>query len=215
MKPPLDMMDISISSLVIENKYPREVRATIMGTFSTVVSLGTIVGPALVSLVLLFGGSILSFMKATMNILGIVLFLFATKSARNYKQEEKQGLDTSAYVGVSEAELHLLIKLVTDTDSQTILIIYNRYHSALMLPITGINVIMRTTRAPTAYNDPTYRGMMGNRRKTCVTTSAETGDTLSFFKGRSLDLSSQIKTAIKSVVNVRRINPRDNPILYD
>jgi MFS family permease len=86
----LDMMDVSIPPLVIESKYPKEVRATVLGTFSTVVSLGSIAGPALVSLALLFGDAIPFFMKAAMNFLGLLLFLIATKSVVNLNREDRR-----------------------------------------------------------------------------------------------------------------------------
>ncbi|MDF1537332.1 MAG: MFS transporter [Candidatus Thorarchaeota archaeon] len=86
----LDMMDISIPPIVIEEKFPKEVRATVMGTFSTVVNLGSIVGPALVSLALLYGEAIPFFMKAAMNLIGLFLFLLATRTLENKTQETEE-----------------------------------------------------------------------------------------------------------------------------
>ena len=75
----LDMVDISVPPLAIAENYPKEKRASIMGTYSMSVSLLSMIGPALISFGLLLGDSVPFYMKAIMNSIGVLLFLVATK----------------------------------------------------------------------------------------------------------------------------------------
>jgi len=75
----LDMVDVSVPPLAIAENYPKEKRASIMGTYSMSVALLSMIGPALISFGLLLGDSVPFYMKAIMNSIGVLLFLFATK----------------------------------------------------------------------------------------------------------------------------------------
>jgi len=76
----LDMVDMSVPPLAVAERYPKEKRATIMGTYSMSVSLLSMVGPALISLGLLLGGNVPFYMKAMMNTAGVIIFLIATRT---------------------------------------------------------------------------------------------------------------------------------------
>lgn len=93
----LDMMDASVPALIFEENCPMETRATVLGTFSTSVSLLSIAGPALVSIALLFGNTIPFFMKAVMNLVGIGFFVLALRYARAAKEPEEILADNEAF----------------------------------------------------------------------------------------------------------------------
>ncbi|MFW9919457.1 MAG: MFS transporter [Candidatus Thorarchaeota archaeon] len=86
----LDMMDVSIPPLVFEERYPKEARATALGTFSTAVELGSIIGPALMSFTLLFGDAMPFFMKAVMNLIGVFLFMYGIRKLGNVTADTSQ-----------------------------------------------------------------------------------------------------------------------------
>jgi len=75
----LDMVDVSVPPLAIAENYPKEKRASIMGTYSMSVALLSMIGPALISFGLLLGDSVPFYMKAIMNSIGVLLFLVATR----------------------------------------------------------------------------------------------------------------------------------------
>jgi len=83
----LDMVDISVPPLAIAERYPKDRRASIMGTFSMSVSLLGMVGPALVSFALLLGDNVPFYLKALMNSVGVVLFIIAARPS-HVKDEE-------------------------------------------------------------------------------------------------------------------------------
>lgn len=83
----LDMVDISVPPLAIAERYPKERRASIMGTYSMSVSLLSIAGPAMISLAILLGDNVPFYLKAIMNTAGVVLFLIATRH-RQVKDDE-------------------------------------------------------------------------------------------------------------------------------
>jgi MFS family permease len=76
----LDMVDISVPPLAVAERYPKERRASIMGVYSMSVSLASMVGPVLISFALLLGENVPFYLKAIMNLLGVLLFMVATKS---------------------------------------------------------------------------------------------------------------------------------------
>ncbi|MGY5880506.1 MAG: MFS transporter [Candidatus Thorarchaeota archaeon] len=75
----LDMVDVSVPPLAIAEKYPKEKRASIMGTYSMSVSFLGMIGPALIAFGLLLGNNVPFYMKAIMNAAGVLLFLVATR----------------------------------------------------------------------------------------------------------------------------------------
>jgi len=83
----LDMVDISVPPLAIAERYPKERRASIMGTFSMSVSLLGMIGPALISFALLLGDNVPFYMKAIMNSAGVVIFIIAARP-RQIKDDE-------------------------------------------------------------------------------------------------------------------------------
>ncbi len=90
----LDMMDVSIPPLVFEERYSKEARATALGTFSTAVQLGSVVGPALMSFAFLFGDAMPFFVKAMMNLTGALLFVYGIqKLSKN--QYDSEIIDTT------------------------------------------------------------------------------------------------------------------------
>lgn len=78
----LDMVDMSVPPLAIAERYPKEKRASIMGTYSMSVTLLSMIGPALIAFGLLLGDNVPFYMKAIMNSVGVVLFIFATKPSQ-------------------------------------------------------------------------------------------------------------------------------------
>ena len=78
----LDMVDISVPPLAVAERYPKERRASIMGTFSMSVSLLSMIGPALVSFALLLGDNVPFYIKAIMNSAGVVLFIIAARPSQ-------------------------------------------------------------------------------------------------------------------------------------
>ncbi len=78
----LDMVDVSIPPIIIAQEYPKEKRASIMGAFSTSVTITSIAGPALISGALLLGDNVPFYLKAVMNLIGVGLFFWATKGFR-------------------------------------------------------------------------------------------------------------------------------------
>jgi len=78
----LDMVDMSVPPLAIAERYPKEKRASIMGTYSMSVSLLSMIGPALIAFGLLLGDNVPFYMKAIMNSVGVVLFIIATRSSQ-------------------------------------------------------------------------------------------------------------------------------------
>ena len=90
----LDMMDVSIPPLVFEERYPKEARATALGTFSTVVQLVSIVGPVLMGFAYLFGDAIPFFMKAIMNLAGALLFVYGIRKLGK-SRFQIESMDTS------------------------------------------------------------------------------------------------------------------------
>ena len=86
----LDVVDVSVPPLAIAEKYPKEKRASVMGTYSMSVSLFGMIGPALISLELLLGENVPFYMKAIMNSVGIVLFILATKQGKNSTDESDE-----------------------------------------------------------------------------------------------------------------------------
>ncbi|MGY5873998.1 MAG: MFS transporter [Candidatus Thorarchaeota archaeon] len=83
----LDMVDVSVPPLAIAEKYPKEKRASVMGTYSMSVSLLSMVGPALISFGLLLGENVPFYMKAIMNSVGIVFFILATRQTQSNDEE--------------------------------------------------------------------------------------------------------------------------------
>jgi MFS family permease len=75
----LDMVDMSVPPLVVAERYPKEKRASVMGTYSMSVALLSMIGPALISVGLLLGQNVPFYMKAVMNMTGTILFLLATR----------------------------------------------------------------------------------------------------------------------------------------
>ncbi len=78
----LDMVDISVPPLAIAERYPKEKRASIMGTYSMSVSLLSMIGPALISFGLLLGDNVPFYMKAIMNFVGVLLIIVATRPSQ-------------------------------------------------------------------------------------------------------------------------------------
>ncbi len=78
----LDMVDISVPPLAIAERYPKDKRASIMGTYSMSVSLLTMIGPALISFGLLLGDNVPFYMKAIMNFVGVLLIIVATRPSQ-------------------------------------------------------------------------------------------------------------------------------------
>jgi len=83
----LDMVDVSVPPLAIAEKYPKEKRASVMGTYSMSVSLVSMIGPALISFGLLLGDNVPFYMKAIMNSVGIVFFIIATRQTQSNDEE--------------------------------------------------------------------------------------------------------------------------------
>ncbi|MFW9808049.1 MAG: MFS transporter [Candidatus Thorarchaeota archaeon] len=77
----LDMVDISVPPLAVAERYPKERRASIMGVYSMSVSLASMIGPALISFALLLGENVPFYAKAIMNLLGVFLFVIATRTS--------------------------------------------------------------------------------------------------------------------------------------
>ena len=75
----LDMVDISVPPLAVAERYPKGRRASIMGVYSMSVSLASMVGPVLISFALFLGENVPFYLKAIMNLLGVLLFIVATK----------------------------------------------------------------------------------------------------------------------------------------
>jgi MFS family permease len=75
----LDMIDLSIPPLVIADRYPERMRATIMGYFSSSVAVISIVGPTAISFFQLLGPTLPFAAKSAMNFIALLVFLFATK----------------------------------------------------------------------------------------------------------------------------------------
>ena len=86
----LDMVDVSVPPLAIAEKYPKERRASVMGTYSMSVSLLSMIGPALISFGLLLGDNVPFYMKAIMNSAGVVLFVFATRPIKINDEDSSQ-----------------------------------------------------------------------------------------------------------------------------
>ncbi len=78
----LDMVDMSVPPLAIAERYPKEKRASIMGTYSMSVSLLSMIGPALISFGLLLGDNVPFYMKAMMNFVGVLLIIIATRPSQ-------------------------------------------------------------------------------------------------------------------------------------
>jgi len=78
----LDMVDMSVPPLAIAERYPKEKRASIMGTYSMSVTLLSMIGPALIAFGLLLGDNVPFYMKAIMNSVGVVLFIIATRPSQ-------------------------------------------------------------------------------------------------------------------------------------
>lgn len=78
----LDMVDVSVPALVIAEEYPEEVRASVMGSFSMTVSLLSTIGPALIVMALFLGDAVPFYLKAIMNLMGVVLFLLAFRGQK-------------------------------------------------------------------------------------------------------------------------------------
>ncbi len=78
----LDMVDISVPPLAIAERYPKDKRASIMGTYSMSVSLLSMIGPALISFGLLLGDNVPFYMKAIMNFVGVLLIIVATRPSQ-------------------------------------------------------------------------------------------------------------------------------------
>ena len=76
------MVDVSVPALVIAEEYPEEVRASVMGSFSMTVSLLSTIGPALIAMALLLGDAVPFYLKAIMNLMGVVLFLLAFRGQK-------------------------------------------------------------------------------------------------------------------------------------
>ena len=78
----LDMVDMSVPPLAIAERYPKEKRASIMGTYSMSVTLLSMIGPALIAFGILLGDNVPFYMKAIMNSVGVVLFIIATRPSQ-------------------------------------------------------------------------------------------------------------------------------------
>ncbi|MHA1959162.1 MAG: MFS transporter [Candidatus Thorarchaeota archaeon] len=78
----LDMVDLSVPPLVIAERYPEDLRAQAMGLFSGSISLLATIGPLLISFALLLGEVVPFYVKAILNLVGLVVFLYATRSKR-------------------------------------------------------------------------------------------------------------------------------------
>lgn len=83
----LDMIDLSIPPLVIAERYPERMRATVMGYFSSSVSVISIVGPTAISFFQLLGPTIPFLAKAAMNLAALLVFLVATKKTKKENVE--------------------------------------------------------------------------------------------------------------------------------
>jgi MFS family permease len=81
----LDMVDLSVPPLVIEENYPEESRASMLGVFSSLTILTGVLGPALISFSLLLGVNIPFYVKAILNLCGAFLFWISVKS---HKKED-------------------------------------------------------------------------------------------------------------------------------
>lgn len=91
----LDMVDVSVPPLAIAETYPKEKRASVMGTYSMSVSLLSMIGPALISFGLLLGNNVPFYMKAIMNSVGVVFFILATRfSQKTEGQPSDESYDT-------------------------------------------------------------------------------------------------------------------------
>ncbi|MFW9843597.1 MAG: MFS transporter [Candidatus Thorarchaeota archaeon] len=88
----LDMVDVSVPPLAIAEKYPKEKRASVMGTYSMSVSLLSMIGPVLISFGLLLGENVPFYMKAIMNSVGIILFIIASRQTQSNDEEFSQTL---------------------------------------------------------------------------------------------------------------------------
>lgn len=82
----LDMVDVSVPPLAVAERYPKEKRATIMGTYSMSVSLASMIGPSLISVGLLLGENVPFYLKAVMNTAGVLIFLIATRTRQNAEE---------------------------------------------------------------------------------------------------------------------------------
>ncbi|MHA1577074.1 MAG: MFS transporter [Candidatus Thorarchaeota archaeon] len=82
----LDMVDISIPALVIAERFPKDERASVLGSFSMTISLTGTVGPILIAFALLLGDNVPFYLKAVMNIAGVILFLLATRNQIDEKE---------------------------------------------------------------------------------------------------------------------------------
>ena len=95
----LDMVDVSVPPLAIAEKYPKEKRASVMGTYSMSVSILSMIGPALISFGLLLGDNVPYYMKAMMNSVGVVLFIIATRQS-----QEKEGYTSEVFDEIVQSE---------------------------------------------------------------------------------------------------------------
>jgi MFS family permease len=85
----LDMIDLSIPPLIIAERFPQRKRATIMGYFSSSVSVISIAGPAAIAIFQLLGPTIPFIAKSVMNLIALLAFLFAT-------HRKETGIETEA-----------------------------------------------------------------------------------------------------------------------
>jgi MFS family permease len=84
----LDMVDLSVPPLVIEENYPEESRASMLGVFSSLTTLTGVLGPAIISFSLLLGENIPFYLKAVLNFCGVILFWISIKSRRTEAARE-------------------------------------------------------------------------------------------------------------------------------
>lgn len=75
----LDMMDISIPAIVVSEHYPPQNRGSAMGTFQSSVQISSIVGPTVISGILIFGSVLPFYLKSVLNLLGAFVFLYASR----------------------------------------------------------------------------------------------------------------------------------------
>jgi MFS family permease len=81
----LDMVDFSVPPLVIEENYPEENRASILGVFSSLTIMTGVLGPAIISFSLLLGEKVPFYVKAIMNLCGAFLFWLSIRLLRTDK----------------------------------------------------------------------------------------------------------------------------------
>ena len=86
----LDMVDISVPPLAVAERYPKERRASVLGFYSMSVSLASMVGPVLISFALLLGENVPFYVKAIMNLLGVLLFMFTARFPKNDALQESK-----------------------------------------------------------------------------------------------------------------------------